>query len=186
MRYCQNCGAQYDARSAYCPKCGTASNQSSNNGHVVGNGQVYAGDMYNQSNMMGNNQKYNVLAIVGLIFSFFVAPVGLILSIIALVQIKKTKEKGKGLAIAGLIISILQLLIIILVFVFVFVIFANVANNLELSTACANVDRNGYYETYGVEEGEDGYVICEDYECTYYSDGVKYTGSCSLFTEFDD
>lgn len=55
--------------------------------------------------------KYNKLAIIGLILcilQFFGMPfigwIGIILSIIALSQIKQTHEKGKELAIAGLII----------------------------------------------------------------------------------
>lgn len=49
--------------------------------------------------------KTNTLAIVGLILAIFIAPIGLILSIIALVKINKSKEGGKGLAIAGIIIG---------------------------------------------------------------------------------
>lgn len=187
MRYCQNCGNQFDANGMYCPKCGTPANQGSNNGQVTGNGQVYAGQMYNnQTGMMGGatNQKWNVMSIVGFVFSFLFAPVGLILSIIAVCQIKKSHEKGKGFAVAGIIISALQLAFIILIMALLVGIFASVENNLILSTACSNVDSNGDYETIDIEKGEDGYIKCEDYECVYYYDDAKFTGTCDIF--YDD
>jgi hypothetical protein len=53
-------------------------------------------------------QKTNTLSVIGLISSFFIPPLGLILSIIGVSQASKRNEKGKGLAIAGIIISILN------------------------------------------------------------------------------
>jgi len=60
-------------------------------------------------------EKYNTLSIVAFIFMFIIAPVGLILGIIALSQIKKTNEKGKGLALAAVIVGIISLVVIIVV-----------------------------------------------------------------------
>jgi hypothetical protein len=49
---------------------------------------------------------YSLLSILGIIFSIPLAPVGLVLSIIALVKIKHNPTlKGSGLASAGVIIS---------------------------------------------------------------------------------
>ena len=57
--------------------------------------------------MEESNQKregeYNKLSISAIIFAIFFAPVGLILGIIALSQIKKTNEKGRGLAIVSIV-----------------------------------------------------------------------------------
>ncbi len=49
----------------------------------------------------------NTLALVGFILSFLMAPVGVVLSIVGLTQIKKEplRYKGKELAIAGIIIG---------------------------------------------------------------------------------
>ena len=59
-----------------------------------------------------SSQKTNVLAILGLIFGILVPIAGIILSIIALVQIKKDpNQKGKGLAIAGLTIGCVLLIL---------------------------------------------------------------------------
>ena len=54
-----------------------------------------------------NNKPTNTMAILGLVFAFVASPVGLVLSIIAKNQIKKTGENGSGLATAGLVISII-------------------------------------------------------------------------------
>ena len=51
-------------------------------------------------------QKYNLIAILGFIFSFISTGPGLVLSIIGLYQAGKRNERGKGLAIAGIIISV--------------------------------------------------------------------------------
>lgn len=63
----------------------------------------------NQNDKNGSSQnqspKTNTLAIFGFISAFFLPVIGLILSIIGLVQINKKHEKGKGLAISGIIIS---------------------------------------------------------------------------------
>ena len=53
-----------------------------------------------------SGQKTNTLAIVALILAFIMPLIGLILGIIALVQIKKKGQKGKGLAIAAIIIPV--------------------------------------------------------------------------------
>ena len=47
----------------------------------------------------------NTLAILALVFSFVIAPGGIICGHIALNQIKRTGEGGRGLALAGLIIG---------------------------------------------------------------------------------
>ena len=62
-----------------------------------------------------SSQKTSILAILSLIFAFLFSPIGLILGIIALSEIKKNHSlKGRGLAIAGIIISTIPLLMIIL------------------------------------------------------------------------
>ena len=50
--------------------------------------------------------KTNTLAIVAIICSIIIPLLGLILGIVSLAQIKKSKEGGKGLAVASIIISI--------------------------------------------------------------------------------
>jgi hypothetical protein len=47
----------------------------------------------------------NTLAIIALVLAFLIAPVGLILGIVALSQIRKRGEGGTGLAVAGVVIG---------------------------------------------------------------------------------
>jgi hypothetical protein len=63
--------------------------------------------------------RYSVLAIVGFIVAFFISLVGLILSIIALVQIKRTGERGRGLALAGVILGAVFLVFQIIGWIFI-------------------------------------------------------------------
>ncbi|NJC67122.1 hypothetical protein HC028_21835 [Planosporangium flavigriseum] len=51
------------------------------------------------------------LAIAGLILAFLMAPVGLVLSVIALFQTGKGRKGGRGLAVAGVIVSVLAMAI---------------------------------------------------------------------------
>ena len=59
--------------------------------------------------------RWNGLCIAGFVCAFVIPPVGLILSIIALVQINKSHEKSKGLSIAGIVISALGTLLYVAV-----------------------------------------------------------------------
>jgi hypothetical protein len=54
-------------------------------------------------------QGTNGLAVAGLILAFLVAPIGFILSLIAMIQTSRRRQKGRGLAIAGLVISLLAM-----------------------------------------------------------------------------
>ena len=62
-------------------------------------------------------ERYNVLAIVGFICAFVFALAGLIISIIARGQIKRTGEKGAGLAKWRIIVSIIVLALYVLIVV---------------------------------------------------------------------
>ena len=73
--------------------------------------------------------KTNTLAIISLILTFFVPIVSLILSIISLNQIKKTKEKGKGLAIASLVLSIVFILIVPIILLIIFLAVPSLQQN---------------------------------------------------------
>ena len=68
------------------------------------------------------NNKTNICALLGFIFSLVCCGgiPGLVLSIIGLIQIKKSGEKGKGLAIAGLIIGVIGTLLTIISFILIF------------------------------------------------------------------
>jgi hypothetical protein len=59
--------------------------------------------------------RYNTLAIVGFVLAFVINVAGLVVSIIALSQIKRTGERGRGLALAGVIIGAASIVIGIIV-----------------------------------------------------------------------
>ncbi len=67
----------------------------------------------NNNQNQGQQQKTSVLAILALIFAFIMPIVGLILGIIALIQINKNPNiKGKGISIAAIIISVAWVLLL--------------------------------------------------------------------------
>jgi hypothetical protein len=76
-------------------------------------------------------QRWNGLCIAGFVTAFLIPPVGLVLSIIALVQINKSREKSKGMAIAGIVISVIGTLIIIACIAFVVWFFGFVLDHVE-------------------------------------------------------
>jgi hypothetical protein len=96
---------------------------------------------------MENTKKTSNLAIVGFVLSFFSTLVGLIVSIVALGQIKKTGEDGRGLAIAGIVISSVSTVIATIVAVFVFVLAGQFISQTQIySDAVAEV--NSSIDTY--------------------------------------
>lgn len=76
-------------------------------------------------NVAPASDRYNVLSIVGFILAFVISIAGLVVSIIALSQIKKTGEKGRGLALAGIIISVLAIILTIVGYIVLFAVAAN-------------------------------------------------------------
>ncbi|MBO9046113.1 MULTISPECIES: DUF4190 domain-containing protein [Curtobacterium] len=93
-------------------------NQQNPNPYAAG-GQPYGAPMQPSSD------RFNVMAIVGFVLAFVVNIAGLVVSIIALSQIKKTGERGRGLALAGIIISALSLVFGIIWVIFVIAVVAN-------------------------------------------------------------
>lgn len=90
--FCKHCGKEIADDAIVCPYCGV---------------QVGA--------LRAAEQKTNVLAIVGFIFSFFVAIVGLICSIIGLKNVPECGGNGKGLATAGIVISIVSMALALII-----------------------------------------------------------------------
>lgn len=93
--FCNNCGKEIDNNAAICPYCGVVANK-------------------NALNSATNINQSNTMATVGFVFSFFIAIVGLICSIIGLKRAPELGGNGKGLAIAGIIISIISIIFTII------------------------------------------------------------------------
>lgn len=104
---CDKCGSEVDSNVKFCPNCGAKIEPTEKAERV----EVVEATVKDNSDNKVNNTEigYNVMSIVGFVLSFIPITkfrlVALVISIIALVQISKTKEKGKELAIAGIAIS---------------------------------------------------------------------------------
>lgn len=109
--------------------------------------------------------KTEPMAIAGLILAFFMWPVGLVLSIIALRR-TKAPGTGRGLAIAGLIVSIVEGLATIALVVFLVVLGSSVvgptsaANQLSSSLMEADCEAFQAVTTATYQEG----MACADFE----------------------
>lgn len=113
-------------------------------------------------------QKYNKLAIIGLITSFIFSIVGLIISYIAIKQISQTNEKGENIAKAGIVISIIKLL---LIFIAIILLIIGI-NNLNKS------DVDG-----PIKSSSNSYKCSKAKNCTYNSSEGIY--SCIYFNKDD-
>lgn len=103
--FCKNCGKVIDDNAVICPNCGVQVRQ------------VQTGTpSYTQSNG-------NTIAIVGFVFSFLIALVGLICSVVGYKNAVKQGAPHKGLALAGIIISIVSM---VLAFILYMIMFATV------------------------------------------------------------
>lgn len=119
-------------------------------------------------------EKTNILSVVGLILSLLIFPIGLIVSIVALVQIKKTGEKGKGFAIAGIVWSCIAALFVA---GFVFLLEVVIGPNYdEISKALVCSNGPDYSS-----EDEDGSIICGSVEDGKYTCEFKYDGEIDTY-----
>lgn len=112
--------------------------QQSQYGNAAGN---YPGQQGYQGQPTENPGK--TLGIVGFILAIFIAPVGLILSIIAMVKSRKARM-GNGFALAGIIIGILFTIIGAVIIYFI------VSVGIEVAQLCEGVPSGGTVEYQGV------------------------------------
>ena len=90
--YCWRCGKELPNEAYVCTECGV----------IVG------------KEKKASSEPENPIAIVGFIFSFFIAIVGLICSIIGLTYASQRNGKGQALATAGLLISLVEIIVSII------------------------------------------------------------------------
>ncbi len=125
--YCQYCGNEVDENAVFCSKCGAKLKNDSpapagERDEFFNPAPSYQQPTYQQpvyQQPVAPNTT-NTMAIVGFIFSFFFAIVGLICSIIGYKQCNQTKEGGKGLALAGIIISAVSMALAFIIVMIVF------------------------------------------------------------------
>jgi hypothetical protein len=75
------------------------------------------------------------LGVVGLVFAFLVSPIGLIISIIAMVKARRSGT-GKGFALAGIVVGIIGTAILA---IGAFVLMSLVPNFVELAEQCKDL-----------------------------------------------
>lgn len=92
-------------------------------------------NQYQQPAMVPMSQKTNTMAIVGFVLSFIFSIAGLIVSIIAMNQIKQTGEGGRGLALAGVIISAISIAFAIIYLIVVFAVIIPAASQYSSTTS---------------------------------------------------
>ena len=129
-KYCPKCGNVVNQNDNFCGYCRNSLNnniEQMNNQNMVNNSVNSVNQDMNQTQSINNSQnintvKTNTFAITGFIMSIasptfccgLLSLSSLIVSIIGLIKVNKTKENGKGLAIAGIIISAITILAYIL------------------------------------------------------------------------
>lgn len=145
MKICSNCGAQLDDAAKLCNQCGARTEEETMNtenaaesGNIRGNmasekSESVSSPYYPQQfPMSGLSVASLILAIAGVIFSWYILAIpsilGLIFGILALKQVKRGGYRGYGLAIAGIIISIIILVIYIIAFIMAMVLLSSAFN----------------------------------------------------------
>ena len=112
-----------------------------------------------------NNRKTNTLSIIGFVVSMFSIIFGTLFCIIALNQIKETKEKGKSLAIGGIVINVIKVFLTILIISLYMFVPATANDNIQYK--CEHAMKCDYHSeslTYTCVYNEDGveeYITCD-------------------------
>lgn len=136
--YCSKCGMQNDSNSKFCTNCG---NVLESKVEVVDEKRL---------------KSINTMSIVAFVFSFLLAPVGLILSIIGLVRCNKYKKEtnqkvnNSVFNIVGIIVSAFItfiLFILAIVFTSLYLVFKGQDDILKSTWECRN---NPYFGNYAV------------------------------------
>lgn len=98
---CKHCGKKVAKDTIFCPYCD----------QLLPERNIFLGaeDSY---------REFSTLALLGFLFSFFVALVGLICCTMAYKQCRDEKYRGKRLAVAGFTISVIRMAVEVLLFVF--------------------------------------------------------------------
>lgn len=144
-KFCRECGKKLEENSKFCNNCGMKieekeTNTLSENTNESTVKSVNENVTYNQTYV---TKKSNGMAIIGFVISLisllccgYSSWLGLIFSIIGLINANKNEGEGKGLAIAGIVISLILLILFILLTIFGFMAYVTdgVSSNLNLPT----------------------------------------------------
>ena len=130
MKYCTHCGQELNDNDYYCFKCG---NQAVFN--IKELNTLDKQDKTSDNHVTKENQSkdINIFALLGFIFSFVSAVIGLVFGIIGLNKCKEDNERGEGLAKAAIIISTVSIVLsIIAVIVYIILLFSGIITMFSL------------------------------------------------------
>ncbi len=134
-------------------------------------------------------EEKNTLLIVGVVLSVLLPPIGIIICLICLNDIKKNNKAGANLATNGIMVGILVFVVAIIGIIFLIVHNSNVEKEREqreryekqLEKVCDQLDRNGNYDSYDKEHPKKKFIQCHSGDCYMYKDGETLaTYYCSL------
>ena len=135
------------------------------------------------------NEEKNTLLIVGVVLSVLLPPIGLIICLICLNDIKKNNKSGKNLATNGIMVSILMI-IVLTIGTTVLVIHHNKEEERheqrekyerELKKVCESIGEYEEYDTYDPEHPKRKFIQCRHGDCFMYKDGETLASiDCSL------
>lgn len=147
-KFCRECGKELEENSKFCNNCGTKIEEEKTEEANTSNENINESAASNAGTNVTYNQTYvtkksNGMAIAGFVISLvsllccgYSSWLGLIFSIIGLVNANKNEGEGKGLAIAGIVISSILLIIIVLLTIYGVMasVTDDVSSNLNLPT----------------------------------------------------
>ena len=111
-QFCKECGHEMAINATSCPSCGFIVNESA----FYNQPQVYANNVVDES----QGEKHDI-ALIGLIMSFIVPIVGLIMGIIALNANKGKKNSARTMGLIATIVSATYMILVVLILVFYFI-----------------------------------------------------------------
>jgi len=134
-------------------------------------------------------EEKNPLLIVGVVLSVLLPPVGIIICLICLNDIKKNNKPGKNLATNGIMVGILVFIVAIIGTIALIVHNNKVEEERnqreryerQLEKICDELDRDGNYDSYDKEHPKKRFIQCHNGDCYMYKDGETLASVyCSL------
>lgn len=124
-------------------------------------------------------EEKNPLLIVGVVLSVLLPPVGIIICLICLNDIKKNNKPGKNLATNGIMVGILVFIVAVIGTIALIVHNNKVEEERnqreryerQLEKICDELDRDGNYDSYDKEHPKKRFIQCHNGDCYMYKDG---------------
>lgn len=121
----------------------------------------------------------NNLLIVGVVLSVLLPPVGLIICLVCLNDIRKNNKSGKNLAVNGTMVAILMTIVLIAGSIGLVVHHNHVEKEQEqrekyrreLKKVCEQLDDYEEYDSYDKEHPHKKFIQCRMGDCFMYQDG---------------